>query len=256
MPPSRFSHAARNKCHRTIPGFLGLPFKQQTDPGEPAPATVPALAQPLSSALANLTAQLDDRVAAAFLRLEPSSALTVDQLVNADCPHYAAFEFIRKAKQLSIVDAAGKIAPELRAHLTAALKGKSNSGTATTSASENRPAGLAHLPEEERPRERLIRLGAQALSAEELVAILLRTGSADRGVLEPARDIITEHDGLLGLAGKDYAELQEIAGLGNAKIASLAAALEVGRRLGQVARRPRPPLTDPDLVAGTFWRLN
>jgi DNA repair protein RadC len=182
---------------------------------------------------------LDERLLRALTAAPTDQQFELADLIAAGCPHYLAFEFLRKAEQHQWSDQSGYLSPGFRQAL--------QDHQAPSPIVSQR--ALDRLPAEERPRERLLRLGAKALSAEELLAILLRTGSADRGVLELARDLIADHDGLLGLAEKDYAELTEIAGLGEAKIASLAAALEIGRRLGQAARRPRPPLTDPHLVA-------
>lgn len=93
------------------------------------------------------------------------------------------------------------------------------------------------LPLEERPRERLLRLGAGALSLPELLAILLRTGSGDRDVLDLARGLIARFSpsdapgGLEGLFRATPQELLEVPGMGPAKVATLLTAFELVRRL-------------------------
>jgi DNA repair protein RadC len=91
-----------------------------------------------------------------------------------------------------------------------------------------RRRALGDLPAEERPRERLARCGAAALSSRELVALVLGTGSARRSVLDVADDLIG--GGLRELAGRPLPELERQHGLGKAKAARLLAALELGAR--------------------------
>jgi DNA repair protein RadC len=90
---------------------------------------------------------------------------------------------------------------------------------------------VAELPVDERPRERLLRLGPQSLTTAELLAILLRTGTSRDGVLEVASRLLKEHAGLRGLASADLVTLSEQHGVGNAKATTIAAAFELGRRL-------------------------
>ncbi len=90
-------------------------------------------------------------------------------------------------------------------------------------------------PEEDRPREKLLDKGAEALSDTELLAILLRTGNASTGesALDHARLLLNRFGGLKGLDGAPVAELKTIKGIGPAKTAQLKAGLEIGRRLGR-----------------------
>lgn len=81
------------------------------------------------------------------------------------------------------------------------------------------------------PRERMLALGTEALSDAELVALLLRTGGAGRDAVSVARSILDQARGVLGLARFVKNEGGPVAGVGPAKIASLAAAIELGRRL-------------------------
>lgn len=97
------------------------------------------------------------------------------------------------------------------------------------------------LPDEERPRERLLRHGPAALSTAELLAIILRTGTPREHVLHLAERLLATFDGLSGLAGATPAELAQINGLGTAKVAQVLATVEIGRRLAvrRLSERPR-----------------
>lgn len=102
--------------------------------------------------------------------------------------------------------------------------------------SENgRPAYtlIRDLPASERPRERLRDYGANALSDAELIAILLRTGSARMSALAQASALIAKYGGIAGLARATFADLLGEHGLGEAKAAQLRAALELGLRLSR-----------------------
>lgn len=90
---------------------------------------------------------------------------------------------------------------------------------------------VKEMPVEERPRERLARVGPQALSTAELLAIILRTGMGGENVLTMSNRILADFDGLAGLARADFAQLRALRGLGPAKASQVLAALELGRRL-------------------------
>ncbi len=96
------------------------------------------------------------------------------------------------------------------------------------------------MPQSERPRERLMTLGASALSTAELLAIILRTGSVEENVLRLCQRILAHFDGLQGMAQATPADLQQIRGLGEAKVAQIVATLEIGRRLVAYAPNERP----------------
>jgi DNA repair protein RadC len=92
-------------------------------------------------------------------------------------------------------------------------------------------SGLDHLPPEARPREKLLARGAGALADAELLALLLRTGTAGQGVLQLAQALLERFGGLGGLLTAQAADLQAVKGLGPAKRAELAAVLEIARRV-------------------------
>ncbi|HKD18479.1 MAG TPA: DNA repair protein RadC [Thermoanaerobaculia bacterium] len=107
---------------------------------------------------------------------------------------------------------------------------------------------ICDLPSEERPRERLTRLGPASLSNEELVALLLRTGIAGSSALDRARSLLATRGGLIGLAGSSAAELASERGIGPARAAAIAAAIEIARRLPAETLDGRDLLNEPRLV--------
>lgn len=85
---------------------------------------------------------------------------------------------------------------------------------------------------DDRPREKLLSIGVQALSDAELLAILLRNGSKSRSVMEIARELLQRSGGkLANLSQFTLKEMQEIDGVGEAKALLLQAGLELGRRM-------------------------
>jgi DNA repair protein RadC len=110
-------------------------------------------------------------------------------------------------------------------------------------------ARVAELPSTDRPRERLERLGPQALTTAELLAILLRTGTQREGVLQLASRLLGEFRGLRGLAAADLATLSAVHGVGPAKATTFAAAFELGRRLALEGDDMRPSVQSPADIA-------
>ncbi|HEX9730609.1 MAG TPA: DNA repair protein RadC [Thermoanaerobaculia bacterium] len=107
---------------------------------------------------------------------------------------------------------------------------------------------LKDIPEDARPRERLLRCGGKALSDAELVAILLRSGRPGLTVVRMASEVLEECGGLLGLLDAEYGVLVRN-GLGRAKAAALLAAVELGRRLARARIPERQLLNRPDVMA-------
>jgi DNA repair protein RadC len=108
---------------------------------------------------------------------------------------------------------------------------------------------LKVLARNDLPRERLRDLGATALKTEELVAIILRTGTHGENVLHLAERLLAECGGLAGLASKPLGELTRIKGVGWAKATELAAVFELGRRLAVTAPSDRPIVKSPEDAA-------
>ena len=89
---------------------------------------------------------------------------------------------------------------------------------------------ITDWPEDERPRERLLKHGAAALSEAELLAIFLRTGIAGKSAVELGRELIARFGSLHRLFAATLEEVAAIAGLGPAKYAQLKAVIEMVRR--------------------------
>lgn len=107
---------------------------------------------------------------------------------------------------------------------------------------------ISHWPAAERPRERLLALGAGVLSDAELIALFLRTGIAGKSAVELARELLSSFGGLRGLLSADQVALRAVRGLGSAKLAQLAAVLELARRSLAEEIGTRNALTSPQAV--------
>lgn len=109
---------------------------------------------------------------------------------------------------------------------------------------------IKNLPPEERPREKLIAHGAGVLTDGELLAILLRTGTASKSALALGRELAKDGGLYKRLARfSRIEELTQIRGLGQAKAATVLAALELGRRLASARPLDKLHFGDPEEVA-------
>jgi DNA repair protein RadC len=106
---------------------------------------------------------------------------------------------------------------------------------------------IQELPDEDRPREKLVKQGASALSESELIAILLRTGTVGANAIDVARELLIRYQSLTALSRCDARQLSHIKGIGLAKALQLAAAFELGKRLAQESPS-RGKLDSPDLI--------
>jgi DNA repair protein RadC len=114
---------------------------------------------------------------------------------------------------------------------------------------------MKNLPPDCRPREKLLTRGVHTLSDSELLAILLRTGTKGRGVLQFANDLLQQFEGITNLLNASEQGLQNIKGLGPAKRAELIAVLELARRsLDQNLREK--PLLNTAKATGDYIRLH
>ncbi len=105
------------------------------------------------------------------------------------------------------------------------------------------------LPKEERPRERLVKFGEQALSAQELLQVILGRGIAGESVVVTAQKLLSQFGSLQKLAEASIEELSSIKGIGLAKAAQIKAAFEIGRRLStQTLPYKSKELTNPKKV--------
>lgn len=107
---------------------------------------------------------------------------------------------------------------------------------------------ITDLPEDERPREKLLAQGPPSLSDAELLAIFLRTGIKGRSALELAHDLKTRFGGLRALLSASREEFCEAKGLGEAKYVQLQAVLELARRHLLEGMKQRSTLKDPRSV--------
>jgi len=107
------------------------------------------------------------------------------------------------------------------------------------------------LPEDDRPREKLLAYGTAVLNNTELLAILLRTGTASRSALQLAEDILAKYKdkGLEAVINMSPAELMQVKGVAAAKAATIIAAVELGRRISMRAARKYTVVSSPDDAA-------
>jgi len=110
---------------------------------------------------------------------------------------------------------------------------------------------LHDLPVTERPRERLQRFGAEALSAQEILALILGRGIAGESVTMTAQRLLSKFGNLRGIAGASLEELAEIRGIGLAKASQIKAAFELANRVeGQPETGKRQVVKNPVEVVG------
>lgn len=105
---------------------------------------------------------------------------------------------------------------------------------------------IRDYPKEERPRERFVQDGPQSLSNQELLALLLRTGSKDESVLQLSNRLIKSFEGLRLLKEASVEEMTEIKGIGEAKAIQILAAVELGRRIHKLNDQDRYVIRSPE----------
>jgi len=105
------------------------------------------------------------------------------------------------------------------------------------------------MPKQERPRERLQRLGADALSSQELLALIIGRGISRRSVLDIAHDLLRRFGSVHGMSKATIDELSAVHGIGTAKAAQIKAAFELAKR--QDLEQDIPPYTvnNPQILA-------
>lgn len=105
---------------------------------------------------------------------------------------------------------------------------------------------IRDIPKGERPRERFLQSGPQSLSVQELLAILLRTGSKDESVLQLSNRLLTYFDDLRLLKDASLDEMIAIKGIGKAKAIQVLAAIEIGRRISNSSYDERYAIRSPE----------
>lgn len=108
---------------------------------------------------------------------------------------------------------------------------------------------IKDLPDSERPRERLVALGAEALRNAELIAILLRSGLRGLSAIQVAERLVQKYETLDKLARASLDELQQSPGVGRDKAIALKSAFTLAQRLSREIVRDPPLLDTPDRVA-------
>lgn len=106
---------------------------------------------------------------------------------------------------------------------------------------------IADLPVDERPRERMARGGAVALSDAELVALLIEPGRKGKSSLDIAREVVA--DGLLALVRQEWIPGKAAGSLGASRVARIGAALELGRRIATLSVTSSEPIRQPEIAA-------
>ncbi|MGE6751885.1 RadC family protein [Rossellomorea sp. NPDC071047] len=116
----------------------------------------------------------------------------------------------------------------------------------TISQHEENRLMIRDFPQDERPRERLIQSGAASLSNQELLAILLRTGTKSESVLQLSNRLLNHFDGLNLLKDASLEEITKTKGIGLAKAVQIMAAVEFGRRISNLAFDDRYSIRSPE----------
>jgi len=114
---------------------------------------------------------------------------------------------------------------------------------------------IANWPEEDRPREKLLKYGAHTLSNAELLAILIRTGVKGSSAVDLGRELLRKFKTLRAISACDPVELHEIKGLSKAKVAQIKAAVELGRRMMSEERALEGPIRSSSDVADYLMPL-
>ncbi|WP_368503656.1 DNA repair protein RadC [Alkalihalophilus sp. As8PL] len=108
---------------------------------------------------------------------------------------------------------------------------------------------IRDIPAQERPRERLLKEGAKALTNKEILAILLRSGTKKESALQLAGKLLAEFDGLTLLRTATIEELCKINGIGIAKAVEMQAVMEIGRRMHTLPTEEKYVIRSPEDVS-------
>jgi DNA repair protein RadC len=115
---------------------------------------------------------------------------------------------------------------------------------------------LKDQPVSERPRERLVEHGADALSHAELIAILLRTGLKGANAVEIGRQLLQQFGTLQSLARASVEDLRSVKGIGRDKAVTLMAAFALARKMAEELQRESPVLDNPENVVRLLREKN
>jgi DNA repair protein RadC len=115
---------------------------------------------------------------------------------------------------------------------------------------------IKDLPDGERPRERLVEKGADALKNSELIAILLRTGLKGVSAIQVAEQMLQKFGTLDNLARAGVDDLKQVKGVGRDKAVTLVAAFTLARKMAGELHRESPVLDNPEAIAGLLREDN
>jgi DNA repair protein RadC len=115
---------------------------------------------------------------------------------------------------------------------------------------------IKDLPDSERPRERLVANGADALKNSELIAILLRTGLKGTSAIQVAEQMLAKFVSLENLARASVDDLRQVKGVGRDKAVTLVAAFTLARKMAGELRSESPVLDNPETVAALLREDN
>lgn len=105
---------------------------------------------------------------------------------------------------------------------------------------------MKDVPKQDRPRERLIELGASHVSNQELLAILLGTGTREESVQDLAQRVLMHFEGINLLRESTWEELTAIKGIGTVKAVLILASIELGKRMNQLKPQERYVIRSPE----------
>ncbi len=115
---------------------------------------------------------------------------------------------------------------------------------------------LKDQPASERPRERLVALGAEALSQAELIAIILRTGLKGMNAVEVGQHLMAKFGSLHGLARASVDDLKKVKGIGRDKAVTLVAAFALAHKMAKELQDESPILDTPEAVVNLLRARN
>ena len=118
-----------------------------------------------------------------------------------------------------------------------------------------KPSGIATWSEDDRPREKLFRMGAKQLSDSELLAVILRIGIEGKSAIDLAQEIKNRFKTWRNMADVDIAEWKQIKGLGITKISQILAAIEIGQRIQSEKAKENVLIKDAKQLAEIFSPL-
>lgn len=108
---------------------------------------------------------------------------------------------------------------------------------------------IRDVPEDERPRERVLKEGASVCSNQELIAIVLRSGTKQESVLQLSQRVLHHFQGLRMLNGASIDELTSIKGIGTTKAVQILATIELGKRIARMQTADRTAIHSPEMGA-------